>query len=537
MHQDSYHNYNSGYTGSKPRYQSYIDSRRQVRQQYNNDIFDPDVSQNEVYPSNAITGKRSYEESDEKIERKQVATATSAEKSRNEEQRDVPVQSVPIDTVKSIVQMIFGEMRRGNMAMDVNNDEKSISKTKGSPVKNKRIKTGTEGTVTFDNIPLYLLEKPCNRYCTASNGNKFKIILIKTKNHGRLPVPKWENDNRSQKALKAQARNNMNSRATVNRVAQMQLERQARENQATSNTVRDTENAAVVPHPNVNAENPMSTNETPAAVETNDHSEQMDVELNSNIEDGDHRNHNTSDTNDTVTDYMNSISSRTTSILLIGLSYNSLVRSQYIESNEDMNIRDCLDSNGRQIDQCVARDTYRCYVLEKTYTDVKVYTVNKCTDALCTCDNKNDPYNINSDVGTNQFLKLLRKKEWSFNEVYVDTIRMQKTYVEHNFGKNFFNNLLLLERNGILKKINGREGVIYLPFNPHFFHMVNSNDGIKAVFLVSYLKENEINLDNHKLSYSISCHDDFSSLNKNLSEENRHITTTKKKCLTMILDS
>ena len=93
--------------------------------------------------------------------------------------------------------MLLGEMRRSNMTMDVNNDEKNISKTKGSPVKNKRIKTGTEGTVTFDNIPLYLLEKPCNRYCTASNGNKFKIILIKTKNHGRLPVPKWENDNRS----------------------------------------------------------------------------------------------------------------------------------------------------------------------------------------------------------------------------------------------------------------------------------------------------------------------------------------------------
>ena len=89
----------------------------------------------------------------------------------------------------------------------------------------------------------------------------------------------------------------------------------------------------------------------------------------------------------------------------------------------------------------------------------------------------------------------------------------------------------MLERNGILKKMNGREGVIYLPFNPHFFHMVNSNDRIKAVFTVSYLKENEINLDNHKLSYSISCHDDFCSLNKNLSEENRHITTTKKEVL------
>ena len=103
----------------------------------------------------------------------------------------------------------------------------------------------------------------------------------------------------------------------------------------------------------------------------------------------------------------------------------------------------------------------------RIYSDVKVYTVNKCTDAVCTCDNKNDPYNINSDVGTNQFLKLICKKEWKCNEINVDTIHMQKTYVEHIFGKNFFNNLLLLECNGVLSNINGKQGVIYLPFPPY----------------------------------------------------------------------
>ena len=73
----------------------------------------------------------------------------------------------------------------------------------------------------------------------------------------------------------------------------------------------------------------------------------------------------------------------------------------------------------------------------KTYPNVKVYTVNKCTDAVRSIDDDNDAYNINCDVGTNQFIKLMKRKKWKFHEIYVDTIRMPKTYVEHNFGKIF----------------------------------------------------------------------------------------------------
>ena len=70
----------------------------------------------------------------------------------------------------------------------------------------------------------------------------------------------------------------------------------------------------------------------------------------------------------------------------------------------------------------MARDTFRCYMLEKTYSNVKVYTVNKCTDAMRMCDNDNDPFNISCDVGTHQFLKLIDKKSWQFGEIYLDTI-------------------------------------------------------------------------------------------------------------------
>ena len=88
-----------------------------------------------------------------------------------------------------------------------------------------------------------------------------------------------------------------------------------------------------------------------------------------------------------------------------------------------------------------------------------------------------------------------------------------------------------------MKKLNiiggedGIEGVVYLPFNPHFFHMVNSNDDIQAHYAISYLKQSEITYDNHKLSYSIFNNDNFECLQKDLNEEERHITTSKAEIL------
>ena len=58
------------------------------------------------------------------------------------------------------------------------------------------------GTVTFDDMPVYLLLDECAEYRTASNGNKFIIRMIEVPEHGLLPVPVWENDNRSEEKLK-----------------------------------------------------------------------------------------------------------------------------------------------------------------------------------------------------------------------------------------------------------------------------------------------------------------------------------------------
>ena len=154
-------------------------------------------------------------------------------------------------------------------------------------------------------------------------------------------------------------------------------------------------------------------------------------------------NNNSNDTNNNdVNPYLNFISSRSINVLLIGLSYNQDLLKQFLASSEIVSISQYTDSNGRIIDPCVARDTFRCYALEQMYSDVKVFTVNKCTDTLRLCDNDIDPFNISCDVGTHQFMKLIQNKSWKFHEIYLDTIQMPKIYLEHNFG-NFFSIILL----------------------------------------------------------------------------------------------
>ena len=155
------------------------------------------------------------------------------------------------------------------------------------------------------------------------------------------------------------------------------------------------------------------------------------------------------------------------------MSYNSNIRDQYLTDPNISSITECIDEKGRVIDQCVARDTYRCYALEETYPNVKVYTANKCTDFVRTVDNDKDPFNINSDVCTNQFMRLLIKKKWRFNEIYMDTIRMYPSYVEKNWAI-FLNKLAEMKFSDVLYNDGNKLGKIYLPFNAHFFIWLNA---------------------------------------------------------------
>ena len=184
--------------------------------------------------------------------------------------------------------------------------------------------------------------------------------------------------------------------------------------------------------------------------------------------------------------------SKSCNILLIGLSYHRDIVSQVTNDKIKLNMTMCVDHKGRGYNQCVIRDTFGCFALEQSYPNVCVHTVNKCTDSIRTCDNTMDPTNINCDVTSRFLIPILKQKSWYFNEVYVDTFCMQKTYIADNFGANFFKNLAIMFDLGYLVSSDDKNGKIFLPFNPHFFVMVHSNTGLLKRFEVSYLRECDI---------------------------------------------
>ena len=212
-----------------------------------------------------------------------------------------------------------------------------------------------------------------------------------------------------------------------------------------------------------------TTNESAMTSQSNLTGKNQEEESNNEI-DYETTSDNKSINNKNVTSYSSNPPSRNTNILLIGLSYNTFIRNQYVNDSNVSCITKCRDLNGHLVESSVARDTYRCIVLEKTYPTVKVFTVNKCEDHLCQCDNDKDPFNINKDVCTSQFMHLIRSKKWKFHEIYVDDIRMNKSYVETNFGKKNFSNLVEMMQSNIIVDEKNNPGKVYLPFNPHFFN-------------------------------------------------------------------
>ena len=82
-------------------------------------------------------------------------------------------------------------------------------------------------------------------------------------------------------------------------------------------------------------------------------------------------------------------------ILLIGLSYNRHLINQLLSDPNINHITQCVDVNGRSIDQCVARDTFRCFVLENMYPHLNIFTVNRCTDLVRSVDDDSNANTIN----------------------------------------------------------------------------------------------------------------------------------------------
>ena len=94
-----------------------------------------------------------------------------------------------------------------------------------------------------------------------------------------------------------------------------------------------------------------------------------------------------------------------------------------------------------------------------------------------------------------------------------------------------------MKSSDVLYNDGNKLGKIYLPFNAHFFYMVNCNDNITSSFNITYLKESEISCNNHKISYSTSLKNKPNIIKKNLDEQTRNITTSKKEILNFDIGS
>ena len=82
-----------------------------------------------------------------------------------------------------------------------------------------------------------------------------------------------------------------------------------------------------------------------------------------------------------------------------------------------------------------------------------------------------------------------------------------------------------------LKTTDGIPGKVWIPFNPHFFHNVHSNIYLIERYDISYIRDHEIDGSTHKLAFSTQENDDFNVMKKDIREEDRHITTSRKEIL------
>jgi len=362
-------------------YQVLINNSRNRKENYNRDNIREDESLNTARSGSTSTCKRSYDDLYDNTEPvlqvkpppKTLSTTTDTLKAATMD------KTVDLKLLSSFLTLITNEIKKGN---DNSAGYQRKKKKKRTSNNNERTSNNNEdrgSTVTYNELPIYLIEEECKQYRTASNGNQFIIRMVPFRDNDMLPVPVWKNDKRSNKQLKKHAKSNLRSRHTVKSAAQ-KLNSVAT---STSSTSCATKESNIIQISSL-AENTATDNSKISEID--------------NI------------TKKKDSSYLYKRTCRSTNILLIGISYNKFVCNQYVNDSTISCMSECKDENGRTIDKCVARDTYRCFILEKTYPIVKVFTVNRCSNILRSCDNLNDPYNINTDVCTSQFMQLIYKK-------------------------------------------------------------------------------------------------------------------------------
>ena len=210
-------------------------------------------------------------------------------------------------------------------------------------------------------------------------------------------------------------------------------------------------------------------------------------------------------------------------VLLIGLSFNRSIMDQ-MKSNGLQSLTDCKDNKGKALEQSVLRDTWRCSQIEAQFPKSKVYTCSILQDSIREID---DSTNLNCSCNSTTFVKQIMSRNWTFNEIYVDTFRMPNSYLKEKFHIGFINNLVSLARLPKLVGTASSEGVIYLPFCPHFFYQVHTSDMLKKAYSISYLKEKDLGPQNHKLAHvtlNASKKVEEVIFGKSIVEQNKNIT-------------
>ena len=204
-----------------------------------------------------------------------------------------------------------------------------------------------------------------------------------------------------------------------------------------------------------------------------------------------------------------------TNMLCIGLGYSRQLRNQWLSLDSpiesalvnvnppsamvlpalnDFTYPKLINDEITKYSDSVKRDFLRCMFLENLCSPCDIYSTNVCTDDIRSGDNLSE-FEKNESASSRKFVQNLYDSSWQFDQIYVDHYRMFGPYIANSFTKQFFTNLKWIARMGLLKvnckTLSGR-GEIYLPFCPHFFINVISNN-LYEEYDIDYIEECDIN--------------------------------------------
>ena len=106
---------------------------------------------------------------------------------------------------------------------------------------------------------------------------------------------------------------------------------------------------------------------------------------------------------------------------------------------------------------------------------------------------------------------------------------MPAQYCEEKFSQNLMSNFMAMADIGALRSFNeDKNAVIYLPFTPHFFHMIYCNGEHQQYFMTFPIYKSNLNKQNHKLSYVTEEYSHAPEINFSTDMQERDIKCTRK---------